>query len=1136
MPEIHLDVFTDVDRRSLRRSVDEIDRHFKRSTAAISRDIDKRIGASYDQAANRALRANERIRSSQKKMADDVRRSTREAAAEHKRGLADELAGIQRIDRARMRAHDRELATLDRLDSRRDRLHRRELDRIGRESLARQRALQVDRRGLGGRDRDPVARSLRAAGAAVGAGSRSATHAAQIGAAGSDVAGQLAQVGSSGRGAGMVALTAAAGPLAAALFTVASAAATASQSVFLIPAAATAAGAAFGSLKIGASGFFDTIGDIRDPEKFAAGLQGLSGNAQQAALSIQSLLPQFDALKMRAQDALFSGVGQQVEALVTTLGPTIENMVIRINSAFNGMFNGLADRLMTPEMQSAITNLTDNMATAFEQLQPAVADVAAAFTDMASSGSNVLPDIASAAADAAKAFAGFISETTKSGEFEARLREGLKALRDLVGVIGEVSGAMFDMLEIAGPGAIKAIQVAGKVVSGIFKAIEMAIKGTIGQINTLIKLYNSVPFLPDVGLIPAGVGALGANPYSQGGIGATAGVPTGIGPAPGAYAPHRSPVSGVGGSLGTGLVQGGTGWGGGGATPRGGDGASLPAYVDPSQWEVPAMAPAGLTGAPGYGGGQVDPGEVFRAEGDVLSAKNSLEEARLRLINLEQKGNASQLELLRARHDVAERERSLTEAQMKLAEARAGSTEKIEQGLKSMTGALDELGVALDSDLGASKGLAGLADNLVRFLGSIAFADTLGRLSAIKQHSMAEAGLSESGMGLAGMFLPPVSSGGMMDYGPAAIASYPYSQFGAPASLTRQPYGLPASTNTGGYGSSGAVFPPWVHELERIFGVKASTYPGHQTGNRNEAGYAPNPNGLNRGIDWSGPVDAMQRFADYLATVPGSLEQVIWQNPNTGRSTEIAGGRAQPGYFSGDLGGHRDHVHTRQSSALPVPGGSPSLSVPTPSLGVPTGPLTPGLGLPSGGSLPGMGAGMPNAAPLGISPGQGGFQPSGGGFSGLGGLPMAAVSGAATAAGGAFGGPAGAAGAEMAMKAINRTIGFAGQAAGIGVQGLGETFLPHGSALGDLSNNLLFRVAAGFAGAKPATASTAAQQEIPGKPKDPNSAQHGQGGSPGQGNQPLIGTMNYTGPQSDGQKVAKDIQRKTNSYGAAGKR
>lgn len=132
----------------------------------------------------------------------------------------------------------------------------------------------------------------------------------------------------------------------------------------------------------------------------------------------------------------------------------------------------------------------------------------------------------------------------------------------------------------------------------------------------------------------------------------------------------------------------------------------------------------------------------------------------------------------------------------------------------------------------------------------------------------------------------------------------------------RVPYGLPVGTDTGGYGSSGAVFPVWVHALEDQFGVKASTYAGHQEGD-----------GLNKGIDWSGPVDAMQRFAEYLATIPGALEQVIWDNPNTGQKIGVADGQfvgpgtSQPGYYAKDWADHQNHVHTRQSLSIPLPGG-----------------------------------------------------------------------------------------------------------------------------------------------------------------------------------------------------------------------
>jgi hypothetical protein len=134
-------------------------------------------------------------------------------------------------------------------------------------------------------------------------------------------------------------------------------------------------------------------------------------------------------------------------------------------------------------------------------------------------------------------------------------------------------------------------------------------------------------------------------------------------------------------------------------------------------------------------------------------------------------------------------------------------------------------------------------------------------------------------------------------------------------------YGLPAGTSIT-YGAPG--FPSWVYELGDLFGVKASTYPGHQESVRAEVGFAPNPQCLNRGIDWVGPVPNMQRFAEYLLSVRSSLEQVIWENPNTGQRVGVAGGddvTAKP-YYSGDYAGHRDHVHTRQSRPIPVVGSS----------------------------------------------------------------------------------------------------------------------------------------------------------------------------------------------------------------------
>ena len=114
-----------------------------------------------------------------------------------------------------------------------------------------------------------------------------------------------------------------------------------------------------------------------------------------------------------------------------------------------------------------------------------------------------------------------------------------------------------------------------------------------------------------------------------------------------------------------------------------------------------------------------------------------------------------------------------------------------------------------------------------------------------------------------------------------------------------------------------------MYDLADYFGLQASTYPGHQEGQRAEAGFAPNPQNLNRGIDWTGPVPNMQRFAEYLLSVRQYMEQVIWQNPQTGQRVGVAGGDdvTHSAYYAQDFGDHRDHVHTRQSQPIPLPGG-----------------------------------------------------------------------------------------------------------------------------------------------------------------------------------------------------------------------
>jgi len=69
--------------------------------------------------------------------------------------------------------------------------------------------------------------------------------------------------------------------------------------------------------------------------------------------------------------------------------------------------------------------------------------------------------------------------------------------------------------------------------------------------------------------------------------------------------------------------------------------------------------------------------------------------------------------------------------------------------------------------------------------------------------------------------------------------------------------------------------------------------------------------------------------------------------------------------------------------------------------------------------------------------------------------------------------------AKIGVQLANRTAAYAGQLAGIGVSGLLETFLPHGSPIADPGNSWLGKLASGFAGAKPALPNKAGDQSAP---------------------------------------------------------
>lgn len=150
------------------------------------------------------------------------------------------------------------------------------------------------------------------------------------------------------------------------------------------------------------------------------------------------------------------------------------------------------------------------------------------------------------------------------------------------------------------------------------------------------------------------------------------------------------------------------------------------------------QAKAEVPFGPGYGA-PPRPGETsqqYEAEQSYLEAQHRTATARARFTQVQGDPNKTPEDLVTAENAVTEARRQEIQAAMRLQDAFTKSSKT-----------LDEFGVKLDADFGISKGLPGIADNLIRFLASLAMAPAEGALGGV----MKATGYPQGAGGLVGL-------------------------------------------------------------------------------------------------------------------------------------------------------------------------------------------------------------------------------------------------------------------------------------------------------------------------------------------------------------------------------------------------
>lgn len=166
---------------------------------------------------------------------------------------------------------------------------------------------------------------------------------------------------------------------------------------------------------------------------------------------------------------------------------------------------------------------------------------------------------------------------------------------------------------------------------------------------------------------------------------------------------------------------------------------------------------------PGWTAGTPQTESFFGAASSWLDARHDLEEQQAFLNQLQQDNTATEAEILDAKNELAKKTRDMHAQDMNLQDARIKAYEEFyktgEKTKDDFTSLADSLGgiVKLDEDLGISRGLVGIADNLLRFLAGLAAAPIKGMLAGA-QAGM-EAKLPDGWLGKANPLMAQSGSG-----------------------------------------------------------------------------------------------------------------------------------------------------------------------------------------------------------------------------------------------------------------------------------------------------------------------------------------------------------------------------------------
>lgn len=203
-------------------------------------------------------------------------------------------------------------------------------------------------------------------------------------------------------------------------------------------------------------------------------MANLSPNARAFVGEVLSLKGAWDDVRKSVQDKLFAGLAAEVKPLASIWFPLLKTGMGQVATGLNGIIKETVAYLKTTEAQQNVANIFKNTGLALGNMKGILRDLLAAFLDIASVGSDFLPDLATGAANAAKNFRDFVHEAKETG----RLKEWMQGAMDTAGRlwqliknIGDIIGTVFSAIDTQGGGALNTLtNLTGKIAEFLHSA------------------------------------------------------------------------------------------------------------------------------------------------------------------------------------------------------------------------------------------------------------------------------------------------------------------------------------------------------------------------------------------------------------------------------------------------------------------------------------------------------------------------------------------------------------------------------------------------------------------------------------------------------------------------------------------